>query len=283
MIRWLKPPCSSKVAKYIECYWYLERDANNDNIERPKLNPDPAAHLILLPAEQSYHYERQNELNNKVSQGKGSHLLYPYCKTIELEHTKTFACIGIKFKVGALYSLQQLNFTPALLDTIQPINIKNILGATDINESQLLAQASSSADQCCAMLDELLTPWFAHCLEDKYSELTRRALPLLADTAINKLGEALFCSQRTLERSFLKVTGITLKQCQSMNRLEAILEYLYQRKQSDIDWVDIAYQFGFSDQPHLIRYLKKQIGLTPQDYAKQRGFTIDLYGGVVET
>ena len=65
-----------------------------------------------------------------------------------------------------------------------------------------------------------------------------------------------------------------------MNRLEAILEFLYQREQSDIDWVDIAYQFGFSDQPHLIRYLKKQLGLTPQDYALQRGFTIDVYGGI---
>ncbi len=281
MIRWLKPPSSSKIAKYIECYWYLERDANSDNIERPKLNPDPAAHLILLPAEQTYHYEIQDKLNNKIVQGKGSHWLYPYCKTIELEHTKTFACIGIKFKVGALYSLHQLNFNPALLDTIQPINSKNILGITDINESQLLAKASSSADGCCAMLDDLLMPWFARNLEDKHSELTRQALPLLADTAINKLGETLFCSQRTLERSFLKVTGITLKQCQSMNKLEEILAYLYQRKLNDIDWVDIAYQFGFSDQPHLIRYLKKQLGLIPQDYAKQRGFTIDVYGGVV--
>ena len=65
-----------------------------------------------------------------------------------------------------------------------------------------------------------------------------------------------------------------------MNKLEEILEYLYLREQNDIDWVDIAYQFGFSDQPHLIRYLKKQLNLTPKDYAQQRGFTIDIYGGV---
>jgi len=66
-----------------------------------------------------------------------------------------------------------------------------------------------------------------------------------------------------------------------MNKLEAILEYLYQRKQCDIDWVDIAYQFGFSDQPHLIRYLKQKINLTPQKYSQQRGFAIDIYGGVI--
>ncbi len=60
-----------------------------------------------------------------------------------------------------------------------------------------------------------------------------------------------------------------------------MLEHLYQRKQSDINWSDIAHQLGFSDQPHFIRYLKQQIGLTPKIYAQERGFTIDVYGGVM--
>lgn len=71
-----------------------------------------------------------------------------------------------------------------------------------------------------------------------------------------------------------------MKQCQSMNKLEAMLEYLYQRNATDIDWVDVALTFGFSDQPHLIRQLKKQIGLTSKNYIEERGLTIDIYGGV---
>ncbi|MGF1755689.1 helix-turn-helix domain-containing protein, partial [Vibrio makurazakiensis] len=47
-----------------------------------------------------------------------------------------------------------------------------------------------------------------------------------------------------------------------------------------IDWASVALQFGFSDQPHLVRYLKSQLGLTPNTYAKERGLTIDVYGGV---
>lgn len=58
---------------------------------------------------------------------------------------------------------------------------------------------------------------------------------------------------------------------------------LYQRDSDDIDWVEIAFRFGFSDQPHLIRYLKKQIGLTPKTYEKERSLTIDVYGGVSST
>ena len=65
-----------------------------------------------------------------------------------------------------------------------------------------------------------------------------------------------------------------------MLKLERLLEYLYQRDKQDIDWVELAYQFGFSDQPHLIRYLKSQIGATPNNYVTQRDLTIDVYGGV---
>lgn len=278
MIRWLKPPKLTAVAKYIECYWYLDKDTSG--IEQPKLNPDPCAHLLLMPIEQAYRYEIQTKQSNSIYQGKGCHWLYPYCKTIALEHGQMFFCIGIKFKVGALYSLRQFNVEQALLDTVQPISFDEIKANTDINETALLATANSSADECCAMLDELLMPWIKQCFEDKHSELTRKILPLLAQSPINELAKELSCSQRTLERSFVKVTGLTLKQCQSMNKLEAILEYLYQRKTSDIDWLDVAFEFGFSDQPHLIRYLKQQLNLTPKNYAQQRGFTIDVYGGV---
>jgi len=298
MIHWLKTPKNRQLAKYIDCYWFLEKLPNTQGNNYPKLNPDPAAHLIITLPEQSFRYTS----NKDVTQIEGSHWLNPYEKTYTLDHSKAVACIGIKFHVGALYSLPKLNASQGkamqtLINSIDTINFDDMFlndtnlnninlhesilcDKTQIDEHTLLTLARSEADECCALLDNLCLPWLLTCHEDSHSETTRRILPLLSDTAINQLGNILHCSQRTLERNFLKVSGLTLKQCQSMNRLEAILEFLYQRKQSDIDWVDIAYQFGFSDQPHLIRYLKKQLGLTPQDYAQQRGFTIDLYGSV---
>ena len=298
MIHWLKTPNNRELAKYIDCYWFLEKLPNSEGNNYPKLNPDPAAHLIVTLPEQSFQYKS----DKGVIQVEGSHWLNPYEKTYTLDHSKAVACIGIKFHVGALYSLPKLNALQGkamqtLINAIDTINFEHIflnhinlkgynlsncnLGNNNqVNEHTLLALARSAPDDCCTLLDNLSLPWLLTCYEDNHSETTRRILPLLSNTAINQLGDILHYSQRTLERSFLTVTGLTLKQCQSMNRLEAILEFLYQRNQSEIDWVDIAYQFGFSDQPHLIRYLKKQLGLTPQDYAQQRGFTIDLYGSV---
>lgn len=275
MIHWLKSPKLREVEKYIDCYWYLEKSAGG--VERPKLNPDPSAHLILSSSNQAYQYVTKDD----VYKGKGSHWLYPYSNTIELDHAKSYACIGIKFRVGALYSLNNISFIQALVNTVSTINFKIFKSAApDISEDELLLNAKGAPDKCIKKLDKMLLPFLENCYEDKHSEMTRKTLPLLTNKPINELAGMLFCSQRTLERSFLKVTGFTLKQCQSMNKLETILEYLYQRKPCDIDWVDIALQFGFSDQPHLIRYLKQHINLTPKNYTQQRGFTIDVYGGV---
>ncbi|WP_291617268.1 AraC family transcriptional regulator [Colwellia sp.] len=183
--------------------------------------------------------------------------------------------------MGALYSLNSVPFSQALLNTVKAMNFEGFKGAAFISADELLVKAKDEPDNCIELLDELFLPLLAYYHEDTHSEITRKIIPLLSNNKpINELADLLFCSQRSVERSFLKVTGFTLKQCQSMNKLVAILEYLYQRKESDIDWVDIACQFVFSDQPHLIRYLKQQIQLTPKNYSQQRGFTIDVYGGV---
>ncbi len=278
MIRWLIPARLPEVARYVELYWYLEKPKSTKTFSRPKLNPDPSAHLILSSPNEAYHYK----VDEQVYTGRGSHWIYPHGRTFELEHTDSFSCLGIKFKVGALYSINNVKFDNESLDTVDDADCRGFLGFASNCEVDLLAMAKNDPDLCGDKLDELLLPSLSDGFEDKHSEITRRALPLLATESINDMGKMLFCSQRTIERSFLKVTGLTLKQCQSINRLESILEYLYQRKPGDIDWVDIACQFGFSDQPHLIRHLKQHLNLTPQRYAEQRGFTIDIYGGVLQ-
>ena len=63
-----------------------------------------------------------------------------------------------------------------------------------------------------------------------------------------------------------------------MQCLDSLVTYLYQQGKQKQDWAEIAVQFGFSDQPHLIRYLKQQIGLSPNNYLNQRNLTIDVYG-----
>ncbi|MCK8070522.1 AraC family transcriptional regulator [Vibrio sp. 1CM23M] len=276
MINWLQSPKSLEVAQFIDCYWLIEKTPDAQTHQFPILNPDPSAHLILSPSEQAYHYT----IEQQVDQGVGCHLLLPHHKAIELDHSKPFVHLGIKFHVGALYTLDIPDCPHPSLDTVNPIDLASLLDNPNAEAMSLIKLAQTDVEACCQQLDDLLLPWLSTAKTDRHSELTRKVLGVLGSTPIAELGHKLFCSQRTLERSFNKVTGLTLKQCQSMNKLEAMLEYLYKRNLDDIDWMDVAFQFGFSDQPHLIRYLKKTIGLTPNTYAKQGGLTIDVYGGV---
>ncbi|MCE7565366.1 AraC family transcriptional regulator [Aliivibrio fischeri] len=274
MLHWLKTPQSPIVSQYIECYWTIEKTAKANLNDFPKLNPDPTTHLVLSPSEQSFLYK----VDDIAITGQGSHWLYPHRNTFQLDHSQPFIHLGIKFRTGALYSLTLPNYEHPTLDDVH--ELKNNIPIQQQDISNLIEMAKNNVDMCCQKLDELLIPWLIKSKQDRHSKLVKKALSLLDSVSINELSEKLFCSQRTLERSFIRVTGLTLKQCQSMNKLEAILEYLYQRDAGDIDWAEIAVMFGFSDQPHLIRYLKNQLGLTPKTYEKERGLTIDVYGGV---
>jgi AraC-like DNA-binding protein len=276
MKNWKVAPKEPAIAQYIDCYWFLEKSQGDIGPEHPKLNPDPAAHIIIASSEQPYHYEYENYL----ATGMGSHLILPYGKTYTLDHSQPFTVIGIKLKVGVLYSLPLVAIHP-LLNEIMPLNLQQQLHISVSAEASLLSRFED--EKLRDQLDQLLQPLIAVAKEDKHSVLVRKTLALfqkadLADISLSDIGNKLGCSQRTIERSFSKVTGFTLKQYHTMQRLEAMLEHLHTLPSQDINWTDIALSFGFCDQPHLIRYVKTTMGSTPGQYAEARDLAIDAYG-----
>lgn len=273
MKNWKLSPKIEDVAKYVECYWFLEKELHDQSFNYPKLNPDPSSHLIVSNLNGKYEYTHSAKIQN-VS---GSHWIFPHLKTFTMDHSAPFKIIGVKFKTGALYSLEMNNFS-SKLDKIEMIDVNHLIGSRTFNPDQLLMNAAEQKQQVCNILDEVLSPWLSGCQEDNHSHLVSQIMLLLGDTAISEIGEKLHRSQRTIERSFARVTGLSMKQVQSMIHLEEILNYLYQLNKEDINWADVANKFGFSDQPHLIRHLKSTIGKTPANYALNRDLTIDIYG-----
>jgi len=270
-MQWLKSPKISEIQKYVECYWFLEKKETNGPFQTPKLNPDPSGHLMISPETQPYSYT----LGEHEFLGKGCHWIFPHLNTFQLDHSNPFVYIGIKFRVGALYAIE----IPGLVHP-QLNEIASTLVIENSHATQIIDLARTRPDDCVDRLDSLLSPWLIGIQQDKHCLLTNRALQVLNDIDISKIGESIHCSQRTLERSFRKVTGFTMKQCKVMNKLEAMLEQIYKLDGSEINWAEIALEFGFSDQPHLIRHLREQIGLTPKVYSEERGLTIDAYGGI---
>lgn len=266
-------PSDPLIAKYIDCYWLIEKTYKSMGLDHPKLNPDPAAHLILSPKNQAYNYQ----FNDVEIKGVGCHLILPNTSTIKLDHSKPFIIFGIKFHVGAIYSLKfgesfplsnsivtNLDFLPVELHSAQ--------------HSGFFCDAVSQFGLTCEELDKKLLPWIQNRSEDRHSELVRKVIYMLENASPSELANKLYCSKRTIERAFRRVTGITLKQYESMVMLEALLNYLYKNQETPLSWADISAQFGFNDQSHLIRHLKARIGSTPSEYLKRRDITIDVYG-----
>ena len=273
MKNWKLLPKNKHVAKYVECYWFLEKESHDASNNHPKLNPDPSAHLIIANLNQAYQY-----VHDAISQnGSGNHWIFPHLKTFTMDHSAPFQVIGVKFRIGALYSLN-LPIPSSRLDKVEFADINQLVSLESFNTDDLFTNAVEHQKHACNILDEMLDTWLLKSHEDKHSVLVRQILPLLRSTPITQIGAELHRSQRTIERSFTRVTNLTMKQCQSMLRLEELLNYLYGITDADIDWADVANKYGFSDQPHLIRYLKSSIGTTPGQYAQQRDLTIDIYG-----
>lgn len=273
MKNWKVLPKSPSVARYVDCYWFLEKECADLSCDFPKLNPDPNAHLIIADDDTPYEY-----VDAQMTQGgKGSHWIFPHLKSFTMNHSEPFKIIGVKFRIGALYSLKIAD-PNLVLNCVQACAIKQQFNLNGLNHASLLNIAATQSEHMPDLLDSVLEASIKDSVDDRHSDLVKKVLIHLNAGVIANMGDKLHRSQRTVERSFKKVTGLSMKQVQSMNRFEALLTYLYPLQANQIDWVSVAHQFSFSDQPHLIRYLKSAIGATPVDYAQQRDLTIDVYG-----
>jgi hypothetical protein len=71
-------------------------------------------------------------------------------------------------------------------------------------------------------------------------------------------------SERTIRRRFLLATGLTPKTLEQIERAQYATALL----QQGLAPLDVAYQSGYSDQPHMTRSLKHFIGYTPIQIAQ---------------
>ena len=202
MNTWKILPENLSVAKFIDCYWLLEKVEGDIGPDHPKLNPDPAAHLILSEMQQPYQYAQ----TRMTVCGQGSHLILPHCQTLSMNHTDPFVVIGIKFHVGALYSLN-LTTPPVLLDEIIEGNLIKRFQLEAFNGADRLNQYINQPELCRNYLDDLLDSYVSGIHLDKHSKLVCDILALVPDVTLSTIGAELGCSQRTIERSFSRVTG----------------------------------------------------------------------------
>ncbi|KRA97848.1 hypothetical protein ASD83_12255 [Devosia sp. Root685] len=76
-------------------------------------------------------------------------------------------------------------------------------------------------------------------------------------------GHPMAMSERTMQRHFLKTTGLTYKTFTQIERAQKALSLLQQGRPA----ADVAFALGYADQPHMIRSLRAIMGQTPGQIA----------------
>jgi hypothetical protein len=76
-------------------------------------------------------------------------------------------------------------------------------------------------------------------------------------------GHPIAMSERTMQRHFLKTTGLTYKAFTQIERAQQAIALLQQGRPA----ADVAFALGYSDQPHMIRSIKAIMGQTPGQIA----------------
>lgn len=76
-------------------------------------------------------------------------------------------------------------------------------------------------------------------------------------------GHPMAMTERTMQRHFLKTTGVTYKTFTQIERAQKAIALLQQGRPA----ADVAFALGYSDQPHLIRSVKAIMGQSPRQIA----------------
>lgn len=79
-------------------------------------------------------------------------------------------------------------------------------------------------------------------------------------------GHPMAMSERTMQRHFLKTTGLTYKTFTQIERAQQAMALLAQGRPA----ADVAFALGYADQPHMIRSIKAIMGQTPGQIAARQ-------------
>lgn len=125
-------------------------------------------------------------------------------------------------------------------------------------------------DQRLAVLAKELVPYRG---QDESLDRCERAVALLEAEPMRPIGDIadeVGLSHGHLDREFTRIVGLSPRALARLLRMRRLLDEIDVHR--EVSWIDLATEFGWFDQAHLIRDFKRHTGVTPTQYVSaQRG------------
>ncbi|MEJ2904725.1 helix-turn-helix domain-containing protein [Pedobacter panaciterrae] len=171
-----------------------------------------------------------------------------------------FVSFTIKFKPAGLYRLLGI---PANLFCNQAID-GQLLFASIFKEITERLMPCSDINECIEIVEPYLLQMALKHAKIYPSKAVNQMTSLIFNNRAPVFLPKVSLSDRQLERNFAKEIGTTPKLYSNMVRFENLLHYKINFP--DKSWTEIAYEFNYYDQMHLIKSFKKFLDVTPSDF-----------------
>jgi AraC-like DNA-binding protein len=247
------------LSDYVNYFWTLENlsDDVSPRIFGPLADGCPG---LIIQLNDGIIYDQDNKKLPK------SFLYGQTVKLRELYLFGKFKIIGICFSPNILKSVFKFN-AHELTDSCVDLNLLSINKTPDLLER--LLNTSSTEQQI-----EILTNHLFSLIGSSKSQTDPAINYALSEiiqskgnVSLRKLQQDLKLSERSFERKFDQYVGISPKLFSNVCRFQASLAQLKSNNYTRLS--DIAFDNGYSDQPHFIRTFKSFAGYSPNQFQKQ--------------
>ena len=249
-MKYLQAQPGPQTSHFIKCYWYLEDDSTEQNIQR--VVPDGRPELIFNLGQPF-----ENFVNRKWVRQPGAFFAGQITGPFLIRPSGPARVFGIRFHPhGASQLLKmpahELTDSVATLDDLSHRLASQLEGLRELNSVSQQFRALDRIMQKIAEKSDTYDPLIAHAV----GEFERTSGLMNITDAAREAG----LSSRQLERRFRDAVGISPKVFCRMQRFQRIFHVM---ESPDADWVSVAVHCGYYDQAHLIRDFREFSGKTP--------------------
>lgn len=251
-----------EVKKHIDHYWILNNTSlvsmnSTQMYAYPGITPD-----MIIVLEGSY---TMTYLGKKVTSNK-SQLFSFIHQEVFMELSQLKSCIIVKFMSRGISSL-----LPFLNIDAQSVMKDSVAYADDVFgiEMELLRLhlLALEPQEIAAELDQ----WFATRYQKEQEGFIVEMVEEVSEQFdLKTIMDVTKYSYSTIERYFKKDTGLTPKRFQSLQRYKKAVRELYITRNDD--WQHYVVKYGYYDQSHFIKEIKKYTKHTPGQLLKTPAF-----------
>ncbi|MCR9173620.1 MAG: helix-turn-helix transcriptional regulator [bacterium] len=246
-------PVSHPLSPYIDKIWHNTQDQDIQH----RIIPDNTVELII--ATSSIIRQKTGE---KESIEVKSHLAGLKTKAQKIQ-VSAGEIVGIRFKPEGLYPFVENDISEIINASVAP---EMIFGNRfHCLEDSILESLDRSDDKNALVhaIENYFMEQVHHLHQDKLIDhVVQKIKGSNGNLPVSEIAKQMGCSIKTIERRFKQKVGLTPKKFCGLYRFHQSVLGM----QTPVDKLsDIAYDFGYFDQMHFIKDVKKYAGLTPKN------------------